>query len=143
MNLMSPDIADSHGARLTRFLEKEWDAMHTTRAAWCRKAGLADSTVLRWERGVEPDMRNLQLVADGLDRKLIEVLYHAGYIDEADMRLRTIPAPRERVDLEVAIRTDRTLDDTSREALLAIHAALTRSPASPGRKRTIRVTGKN
>lgn len=136
MNLMSS--SQSHGIQLTRYLEKEWDALYTNRGEWCRKHGLADSTVYRWSQGVEPDLRNMQTVAEGLGRRLVEILYHAGYLDDSDLRLRAVTPPRERVDLEAAIRTDPELTDSEREALLMVHTAF-RSPMPKSGKRSVRV----
>jgi hypothetical protein len=113
----------SHGARLTKYLEQEWAARNTTRGAWCRSVGLAGSTVLRWSQGVEPDLRNLQVVAEGLNRRLVDVLFAAGYIDESDVRVRTVAPPRMRTDVKAAIKADPTLSDPEREALLAVHNA--------------------
>lgn len=142
MNLMSPSKkVQSHGVQLTRFLEKEWDALYTTRGAWCRANGLADSTVYRWSQGVEPDLRNMQTVADGLNRRLVDILFAAGYLDESDVRVRTVTPPRERIELEAAIRTDPELTDSEREALLAVHAAF-QGPSTRSGKRSVRVTRK-
>lgn len=115
--------AEAHGVRLTHFLEKEWDALYTTRGAWCRKVGLADSTVYRWSQGVEPDMRNMVLIAQGLNRKLVDILYAAGYLGEDEYKVRTVTPVRERPSLVDAIRTDPSLSTGQREALLAVHAA--------------------
>ena len=128
-------IAESHGTRLTRFLQGEWNALGTTRGAWCRSVGIASSTVLRWSQGVEPDLKNLLIVAAGLDRKLVDVLYAAGYIGDEDVQVRTVAPPRERITIEAAIKTDVTLSDPERDALLAVHAAFqtVTSPAGAGR----------
>lgn len=130
----------SHGVMLTRFLEKEWDALYTTRGAWCRKVGLADSTLLRWGTGVEPDMKNMQKVAEGLNRKLIDILYAAGYLPEEQFRARTVVGPSEKVDLVEMIRNDASLNNAQRQALLAVHAAFQDDGAAG--KRSVRVTRK-
>lgn len=138
MNLMGNET-ENHGVLLTRYLEKEWDALYTTRGAWCREHGLPDTTVYRWSQGVEPDIGTMMKIADALGRKLVEVLYHAGYVDESDLRLRTVAPPRERIDVIGAIRTDPELTDQQRQALLAVHTALV-APSPNGRKQTIRVS---
>lgn len=140
MNLMSPTTVN-HGVLLTRFLEKEWDALGTTRGSWCRRAGIPDSTVYRWSQGVQPDLDNMVALAEALGRRLTDVLYHAGYIGEDEMRVRTVAPANERPALEDMIRTDDALSPPERQALLAVHAAFTR-PVAKGAKRSVRVTSR-
>lgn len=141
MYLMSTSETQSHGIKLTRFLEKEWDARYTNRGAWCREVGLADSTVLRWSQGTDPDLNNLMLVADGLNRPLIEILYHAGYIPKRQIELTTVRPAAARVSVVDAIRTDEELSKAERDALLAVHAAFqSQDGASNGRRRSVRVS---
>jgi hypothetical protein len=129
----------SHGVLLTRYLEKQWDARYTNRGTWCRQVGLADSTVLRWGRGAEPDLKQLGIVAEGLSVKLVELLFHAGYIDEDDVKLRSVAPAPQRVPLVDSIRTDSTLTPAEKDALLAVHTAFTSQDGTRRRRRTTRV----
>lgn len=134
-NLYCMGTEVSHGERLTEYLENEWNALGTTRGAWCRTAGLSASTVMRWSQGAEPDLRNLRIVAAGLDRNLVDILFAAGYIDERDARMRRVAPPRPRLDIEVAIKTDRSISVAERDALLAVHAAFSTLGAAAGKSR--------
>lgn len=132
-------VSESHGVLLTRFLEKEWDALYTTRGAWCRKVGVADSTVYRWSQGVEPDMRNMVEIAHGLGRKLTDILFAAGYIAEDEVKRIVVAPAREKMDLADVIRGDASLSAAQRDALLAVHAAFQPAKTKSAR-RTVRVT---
>lgn len=136
-----------HGLALTRFLEAEWAALDTNRARWCREKGLSDSTVLRWgQGGVNIDMRQLQLLAQGLGRPLVDVLLAAHYITPEQVNGRQV-APREPVPAEQAIRVDPALSEPLREVLLstlraftavqrgAVTSAGAATPAQPSRRR--------
>lgn len=117
-----------YGMDLHDFLQKEWDHMGTTRGAWCREAGIPDSTVHRWGQGIEPDMRSLRLVAEALHRPLVDVLQGAGYLDKKTLH-REIP-PRETPSVLKALQPpdkggDPTLSPVVREALLQIYERLT------------------
>jgi transcriptional regulator with XRE-family HTH domain len=136
MNLMGTTAID-YGMNLTRYLEAEWDGLGTTRGAWCRKVGLADSTVLRWAQGIEPDMKNLRLIAPALGLTLTQVLVICGYETEQNAKVKA-PEPRTRPTVAEAIELDPTINDDERAALRAMHDALVK--ARDGRKRTTRIT---
>lgn len=127
-------VSESHGVLLTRFLEKEWDALYTTRGAWCRKVGVADSTVYRWSQGVEPDIRNMRLVADGLGRKLIDILYAAGYVDDTEVRVRAVTPPRSRASMTDVVNTDSALTKDGKEMMLKLYSILTDTPVARRRR---------
>lgn len=134
-------MADStnHGIKLTRFLEKEWDALGVTRGGWCRVNGLADSTVLRWSTGTPPTIDNMVLVAEALNRKLVDILYYAGYLDEDSYRVRTVAPPRERVDTIDVIRTDTTLTREGKSVLIQmVNFLRAGGPVANGRRKTLR-----
>jgi hypothetical protein len=116
------NLTIDHGQRLTSFLQKEWDAAGTTRGAWCREAGLADSTVMRWGQGVEPDMRNLRMVAQGLGRRLVDVLLAAGYLSPDDVGGH-VPELSSRIDFETALLIATGISDEERAAHLKLREA--------------------
>jgi hypothetical protein len=106
-----------HGKRLAEFLASEWASMGITRGTWCRENKIPDSTVMRWARGVEPDMRNLRIVAGALGRPLVDVLLAAGYLHPSDVNGRQVSPPTPRQSVEKAIEEDPTLSDAMRELL--------------------------
>lgn len=126
------------GLNLYRFLQNEWDTDGITRGAWCRRKGLADSTVLRWSQGYAPSMENLVVVADVVNVTLPQLLVECGYIDKKT----SVAAPirRERPTVADAIELDPSLDDNERAAFRAMYQAL--RSAKDGKKRTTRITVK-
>lgn len=78
------------------------------------------------ERGMhQPSVRVLKQLSDALNVSAELLLAQAGLIDP-DSRARE-PAPEQGV--EHAIRTDVTLDDTQKAALLAVYQSMTRQRA--------------
>jgi hypothetical protein len=106
-----------HGKRLAEFLASEWAAKGITRGTWCRENKIPDSTVMRWARGVEPDMRNLRIVAAALDRPLVDVLLAAGYLSPSDVNGRQVSPPTPWQSVDRAIEEDPTLSDALRQLL--------------------------
>ena len=124
--------------QLYGWLEDEWAARGITMTAWCREAGISNTTVLRWREGTEPDLRTLRIVADKLERSLVDVLLAAGYIyqDEVD----GYEIPTRYYDIVETIRLDPDLSDEEREALRQIHDAF--ALVESGRKRKVKVRGR-
>lgn len=126
MTATPTDAASDPGSRtryalaLTRFLEAEWKALGTNRGKWCRKVGLADSTVFRWSQGVEPDMPTYDLLAKALGRDLVDVLQAAGYLSAEDLAGRSV-APRGLPDAMDAVRADPALSEEEKQAHLQLH----------------------
>lgn len=140
MNLMGTTEPVDYGLNLTRYLEKVWDGLGTTRGAWSRQAGLADSTVLRWSQGVEPNMDNLRMVAEALNLKLTQVLLICGYITPGELKTATVPPPPVRPTVSEAIELDRTITTQEKLALRAMHDLFTQ--AADGHKRSVRIRSK-
>jgi len=116
------NLVIDHGQRLTEFLQREWDAAGTTRGAWCREVGLADSTVMRWGQGTDPDFRNLELVAAGLGRRMVDVLLAAGYLTPDEVNGH-VPVQSSRLDIDTALRTATGVSDAERDAHMQLRKA--------------------
>lgn len=107
-----------HAKQLFTWIQGEADAMGITLTAWCRKMQIPDPTVLRWKKGIEPDFRSLQRVANVMGRSILDVLLAAGYIgpDEAKGH---VPQPM-LVDARQAIKADPSLSEMLASHLLEI-----------------------
>lgn len=109
-----------HGARLTRYLETVWDDLGTTRGAWCRQHRIADSTVMRWSIGVEPDMRNYRAVAAALELPLLDILVIAGEVTLEKGDRPAPPKPRHTCRLDTALAEDNSVRPEWRQAVRAL-----------------------
>lgn len=141
MCAMSNPIDDNvddvdHGALVMDFLEHFWLANGLTRRAWCRAAGLPDSSVGRWRDGVEPEIASLKKVARGVQRPLVDLLLIAGYLSPEELAGPT-PPEIQTFNVERAIRLDPGITEAEREALMAIHRAI--SAVESGSSRSVRI----
>jgi transcriptional regulator with XRE-family HTH domain len=119
-------------------MASQWDAQMEAFGAFVRSQRklanltlrqLADMTSLsnpylsELERGMhQPSVRVLKQLSDALNVSGEMLLAHAGLIDRhADTAARA-----EEAGVEHAIRTDATLDDTQKAALLAVYQSMTR-----------------
>lgn len=113
---MTHATTTNHGKELAAFLQREWDDLGVTRGEWCRMAGIADSTVMRWKAGTAPDISNLRAIADALGRSLPEILIAGRYMTEEESRglvVRRSPPP----SMRDTIARDPDLTDVEREVL--------------------------
>lgn len=107
-----------HALALYAFLRTEWDRLDVLPTIWCRQHGIPDPTVLRWARGVEPDMRSLRRVAEALGRSLLDVLVAGEYLTP-DEAAGHVPTPV-MVDARKAVQLDPDVDDVLTEAVLSM-----------------------
>jgi len=114
-NRTGTESSINHGQELHHFLQREWAAQGTTRGAWCRASGFADTTLVRWSQGTsEPDTRTLRQIADALGKSLIDIMLEAKYITPEEAK--DLVFQRADPNLEEAIRLDPSLSDAHREA---------------------------
>jgi transcriptional regulator with XRE-family HTH domain len=121
-------------------MSSQWDAQMEAFGAFVRSQRklanltlrqLADMTSLsnpylsELERGMhQPSVRVLKQLSDALNVSAEMLLAQAGLID----RHAGTKARGDDSGVEHAIRTDATLDDTQKAALLAVYQSMTRSP---------------
>ena len=80
------------------------------------------------ERGMhQPSVRVLKQLSDALNVSAEMLLAHAGLIDR-----RSDEAAEEESGVEHAIRTDATLDDAQKAALLAVYQSMARPQSAAG-----------
>ena len=78
------------------------------------------------ERGLhEPSVRVLQSIGRALNLSAETLLAHAGVVDDPD--------PREAPDTEAAIRSDPSLSDEQKQALLSVYRSYVQGNAAPHR----------
>ena len=84
------------------------------------------------ERGMhQPSVRVLKQLSDALNVSAEMLLRHAGLLGATGRAAGGDERPRSR-GVEQAIRTDGTLDDTQKAALLAVYQSMTRPPPPSG-----------
>lgn len=75
-----------HGLALFAYLQAQATAAGMAVTTWCRKIGISDSTAWRWSDGVEPDMRTMRKLAEGLGVPLRDILVAAKYLGREELK---------------------------------------------------------
>lgn len=97
-------------------------------AELARRAGINESQVSRWLRGIgQPDLTNLRRIAPVLGRPVLELAVAAGHLSPEEAKLKEVRPPEPQpVDVLEAIRRDPDLLPEAREHLLNQYGLLLR-----------------
>jgi len=125
---MSNASAGNWGPVFMRFLENVWEQKGLTRAQFGKLVPYADSNFTNWARGGSPTLDVITQTTDALAKLGItelEVFVALGLIPQ-DQAAGLIPDRTP--DIDEAIERDQTLDDSARDALRVMRAALRDKP---------------
>lgn len=113
------------GPNLYAWLDAYWRSHNTNANAWAdAHPGIQGATLSRWRSGTVPSLQAMRLVADAVDRPLVDVLTVAGAIRPGEAGDRPAPVTPEAPSIDVAIAQDPTLSPLARQTLGDILAAI-------------------